>query len=134
MRSRTRALTPVLALGLAVAVSACGGSDDDTSAGADDTTTTTVAAAAAPQSTPGTNIIIKDFVFKPQEMTAKVGDTITVKNDDGTVHTVTDKKSGGFDTGNLGGGETKTFKVDKAGTFDYRCDIHTYMTGTITVS
>ena len=127
-RARTLML-PLVVLGLSVALGACGTSDKKSSTGPAGTT------AQATGATSGTNIIIKDFVFKPQELSAKVGDTITVKNDDGTTHTVTaDKSDPAFDTGHIDGGATKTFKVDKAGTFKFHCDIHNYMTGSISVS
>ncbi len=55
-----------------------------------------------------------------------------VTNDDGTAHTVTaaDKS---FDTGDLDGGATATITLAKAGTYQYFCNIHNYMTGTIEV-
>jgi plastocyanin len=137
MSSRARALAlPVLAVGLSVAAGACGSSDKKSAgtAAASSNTTAASTATTGPGASAGTNIIIKDFVFKPQELTAKVGDTITVKNDDGTTHTITAIKDGGFNTGNISGGGTKTFTVAKAGTFAYHCNIHNYMTGSITVS
>jgi plastocyanin len=78
----------------------------------------------------GTAIAIKNFQFSPDPITVKVGATITVSNDDGTVHTLTadDKK---FDTGDLDGGAEKTITIDAPGKYTYHCDIHNYMTGTI---
>ena len=55
---------------------------------------------------------------------------VTVTNDDGTMHTLTaDDKS--FDTGDLDGGASATITIATAGTYEYHCDIHNYMTGTI---
>lgn len=39
-----------------------------------------------------------------------------------------------FDTGNIDGNAEKTLKMSGEGTFSYRCNIHQYMKGTITVS
>ena len=94
---------------LALAAAACGGSDDGggSSAGAGAKTVT-----------------IANFEFAPNTLEVKVGDTITVDNKDQTEHTVTAKDKS-FDTGAFTG--TKTFTVTKAGTFEYICEIHTFM-------
>jgi plastocyanin len=83
-------------------------------------------AAAAPV------IDIKSFLFAPMTSTAKVGQMITVTNSDKAVHTLTAKDKS-FDSKDLDQGQTYTFSVSKAGTYDYVCDIHQYMTGRITV-
>ncbi len=85
---------------------------------------TTVAppAAAAPA---GTAISIKGFAFQPAELAAKVGDTISVTNDDGTDHSLT-AVDGTFDTGRFSSG-AKTIKVDKAGRFEFKCEVHSFM-------
>jgi plastocyanin len=81
----------------------------------------------------GATITISNFAFKPNPLQAKVGDTITVKNDDDAAHTATaDDKS--FDTGQLGKGAAKTITLSKAGAVAFHCDIHNYMTGVIQVS
>ena len=64
----------------------------------------------------------------PTSVTA--GATVTVTNDDGTVHTLT-ADDGKFDTGDLDGGASGTITIDEPGTYAYFCDIHNYMTGTI---
>ncbi len=71
-------------------------------------------------------IVIENFEFAPETLSAKVGDTITVRNDDTAEHTVTatDKS---FDTGRFAKG-TKTFTVTKPGRFEYVCDVHPFMT------
>jgi plastocyanin len=78
----------------------------------------------------GTAVSIKNFQFAPDPLVVQAGATITVTNDDGTLHTLTaDDKS--FDTGDLDGGAKGTITVDAPGTYAYHCDIHNYMTGTI---
>ena len=79
-----------------------------------------------------TGITIKDFAFKPDKFTGKVGKAISVINADRVMHTLTaDDKS--FDTGRMGGGAKKTITITKAGTYKFHCDIHQYMKGTVTV-
>ncbi len=81
----------------------------------------------------GNAIAIKDFAYAPAALTAKVGETITVTNEDAAVHTITASDKS-FDSGDLAKGKAFTFQIKKAGTYDYICDIHQYMKGTITVS
>jgi plastocyanin len=88
--------------------------------------------ASSASSTTGTSITIKDFKFSPTPLTAKVGSSITVTNDDGTDHELKEN-DGSFDTGRFSSG-SKSFTVSKAGTFAYHCDVHTYMTGVIQIT
>jgi LPXTG-motif cell wall-anchored protein len=68
-------------------------------------------------------VVIKDFAFKPTPVTVNVGDTVTWRNDDSTVHTAT-ADDGSFDTGSLSQGQTGQFRFTKAGTFKYHCIPH----------
>ncbi len=129
--SRAGAMAAVVVLSLGVG--ACGKS----STSASSSTPTTAAAAAGATTTPGAAakagaINIHSFMFQPNPTTAKVGDTITVTNQDGTDHSLT-ATDGSFDTGVFSSG-SKTITLTKAGTFTYHCKIHNFMTGTITVS
>jgi plastocyanin len=82
---------------------------------------------------PGANaVVIKNFAFAPDTVTVAKGTAIRVTNEDGATHTFS-AKDGSFTTGDLGGGTHKTVKVEQAGTFDFYCKIHTYMTGTLVV-
>ena len=62
----------------------------------------------------------------------KVGDTVTFKNDDSFAHTFT-ANNGEFDSNNVDGGGSFTFKPTAAGTIAFHCKIHSNMKGTITV-
>lgn len=75
-------------------------------------------------------ISIKDFVFNPDTLTVKVGDTVTWRNDDGVVHKI---KSDTFNSDNLKNGDTFKFQFTTAGTYSYSCAIHPYMTGKVVV-
>jgi plastocyanin len=81
-----------------------------------------------------TAITIKNFAFSPSTITVAPGATVTVTNSDSVAHTVT-SKTGGFDTGDIQAGQSKTFTApNKAGSYPYICTIHQYMAGTLTVS
>ncbi len=110
---------------LALGATACSGSGTSTTA------PTTSAAAGAPAATAA--VVIEDFTFQPSTLNVKVGDTITVTNEDEAVHTLTaDDRS--FDTGPLSKGQSATIKVTKAGANPYICRPHPYMRGVITAS
>ncbi|MEY2450024.1 MAG: hypothetical protein QOH79_3500 [Acidimicrobiaceae bacterium] len=80
----------------------------------------------------GRTIAIKDFTFNPTPLEAKVGDTITVTNQDNTDHELK-ANDNSFTTGRFATG-AKTITVTKAGEFAYHCDVHDYMTGVIQVA
>jgi plastocyanin len=70
----------------------------------------------------GKTIDIKDFTNNPAQLAVKVGETITVKNEDQAPHTVT-AKDGAFNvTVNPGG--TATLTVSAAGDHPYDCTYH----------
>lgn len=110
---------------------ACGG-DSDTASTTDTSATSDMSGTTGGGEAATSAIAIKDFKFAPETLKAKVGDEITVTNKDSATHTVT-AKDRSFDTGNLDEGAEKTITVAKAGTFEYVCSIHDYMTGTIEV-
>ena len=90
-------------------------------------TTTAVATAAKNE------ISIKGNAFSPDNLSIKVGDTVTWINNDSYAHTVKAAK-GEFDSGNMASGAKFSFTFDKEGTYDYICGIHTFMTGKIVVT
>lgn len=76
-------------------------------------------------------VSIKGMKFTPAELTVAAGDTVTFTNEDSAPHTAT-ALDGSFDTGRLGKGDTGQVTISAAGTFDYKCAIHTSMKGAIT--
>ena len=72
------------------------------------------------------------FGFSPQTLTITAGTTIIWKNNTSAPHTVT-SDSGLFDSGTISPGGTFSFKFTSAGAFAYHCNIHPYMTATLTV-
>jgi plastocyanin len=121
-----------LAAGAAVTIllSAC--SSTSTPAG--------VSSAAAPTATATTGanvaggIVISGFAFSGT-MTAKPGQKVTVTNQDTVVHTLTDKQTHLFDTGNIAGNGGKgTFTAPtKPGSYPFGCTYHPDMKGTLIV-
>jgi plastocyanin len=80
----------------------------------------------------GSTVEINNFMFAPKTLTVPVGTTVTWKFDDSTQHTVT-ADDNSFTSATLGSGQTYTHTFTSAGTIDYHCSIHTFMTGTIVV-
>ncbi|HEY3834897.1 MAG TPA: cupredoxin domain-containing protein [Acidimicrobiia bacterium] len=77
-------------------------------------------------------ITIKNLHFTVVS-TVKAGSTVTVKNNDGFGHTVS-QDSGGFDV-QVSGNGTATFKApSKPGTYAFHCNIHPQMHGKLTVT
>jgi len=76
---------------------------------------------------------IKNFSFSPNPITVRAGAPVTVVNDDNVTHTFT-ANDGAFDTGDLGGNHRDRVTVERAGTYAYHCEIHTFMTATVRVS
>jgi plastocyanin len=124
------ARTSVLVAVIGVAAAGCGSSTNP--GGTSPQTTAASATTAGSPAASGPTLTIKSFTFSPNPLKAKVGDTVTVTNLDGTNHTVT-ALDGSFDTGPFSSG-SKTFQLTKAGTFNFHCNIHNFMTGVIQVS
>jgi plastocyanin len=118
------------ALGLTVA--GCGGDDDDNGGGGGGTTS------EAQQNGGGgggntVEVNMKNIEYVPKSVTAKVGQTVHWTNGDSVAHTVTSKSGASFDSGTMDPGAEFDFKVTKAGTINYVCQIHPNQTGTIVV-
>ena len=102
-------------------------------------------AAAAQEATPGAagaatataaetvSVEIKNFSFNPPEITVPVGGSVTWTNGDSTPHTATGLDRDVLQSGAIKPGESFTQTFDKAGTFDYFCEFHPNMKGTIVV-
>ncbi|WP_147943480.1 multicopper oxidase domain-containing protein [Microbispora sp. CSR-4] len=74
-------------------------------------------------------IAIKNFAFTPDVLTLAPGDTVTFVNQetDGTVHAI----RGDFTSPDLPPGATFTVTIVAAGSYNYYCSFHPYMTGII---
>ena len=128
MLRRVRIGTGVLVLAGAVLFVAFGGGGESAGPGSS-------GSSVSSGSSTGTSITISNFMFSPMSMTVKPGATISVTNKDSATHTLTASGPGGFNTGNISHNQTKTFTAPtKPGTYQYICNIHQYMMGTIKVS
>lgn len=126
----------LLASGALIAAGCGGGSGGGSASPA--TTAAPSPTTAAPDDNGGgsagsTQAKIENFAFDPKQITAKVGETVTWKNDDSTAHTVT-ADDGSFDSGNLATDKTFSHKFDKPGTYSYHCSLHSSMVATVVVS
>jgi len=70
--------------------------------------------------------------YSPSSYTVEVGTTVTWVNHDGTTHTVT-STDGTFDSGSMPPGASFSYTFTNAGTYQYACSYHPWMTGTIVV-
>lgn len=76
--------------------------------------------------------------FSLEDRKISVGTKVTWVNQDEYEHTTTSGASGSptdiWDSNSLNQGDSFSFTFTETGTFIYFCRIHTYMTGTITVT
>jgi plastocyanin len=133
----------VLALVL-VATGCGGGSDDSKSAvpgAAAPANGAPALAAPAPASKPAEaassakaiEVDVKDNLFAPATIHAKVGQKITWNMRGQISHTVTATEGAKFDSGALQPGDSFSYVTKKAGTISYLCSFHQGMTGQIVV-
>jgi len=76
--------------------------------------------------------------FSPSEVTIGIGDSVTWHNDSTVAHTVTsgnpeDGPDGVFDSSLFMGGDTFSHTFTESGEYQYFCQIHPWMTGTVIV-
>ena len=89
---------------------------------------------------PGSSAPSNTKFFEPATLTVSAGSTVTWKNTDSTLHTVTSGSaetgvSGTeFDSSYLAGGKTFQHTFGSAGTFDYYCTLHPFMKGQVVVN
>ena len=110
-----------------------------TTAPPDTTTTTTTAPTTAPPATTtaaprgSAAITIQAFTFTPPVLDVAAGTVVTATNRDGAPHTWT-ADDGSWSSGELQTDAAASHTFDRAGTFDYHCEIHPSMRGSVTVT
>jgi plastocyanin len=128
------------ALAALLGMVACGDDDDDGGGAATTAGVATTGAAAATTAPGGTGggdspagamITITEFAF-PAETAMAAGGTLTVVNETGSAHTVTDAE-GAFNE-EVGPGETIEIVIDEPGAYEFFCNFHPSMTGVINVA
>ena len=81
----------------------------------------------------GHTITIDSFKFSPASLTVKAGTKVTFINHDSTVHQPRSNPGKAIDGGVLSNGQSYTVTLTTPGTYNYICNIHPTMHGTITV-
>jgi plastocyanin len=85
----------------------------------------------APAEAAAASLEISGFDFGAA--TVAPGGDVTVDNRDSATHTVT-ATGGEFDSGEVSGGDTGSFTApDERGSYEFQCEIHPEMAGTLTV-
>jgi plastocyanin len=80
----------------------------------------------------GAKVSIANFTFVPAEITIAPGESVTWTNDDGAPHGL-EYADGAKGTDLLLPGASFSRQFDRAGTYDYNCAVHPYMTGRVVV-
>ncbi len=82
-------------------------------------------------------VAISNFTFQPSNSTIAINDIVKWTNNDSIDHTVTSGPPGSFDgkfdSGHITPNATVCVQFLAAGSYAYFCNIHTFMTGTVTV-
>lgn len=78
-------------------------------------------------------VAISNFTFQPGNITVKRGGKIVWTNRDSMAHTVTVDQAQGPASAPLNQGDSYTYTFETAGTFNYHCNIHPSMRGSVTV-
>lgn len=81
-------------------------------------------------------VTIRDFAYSPAAIKVKVGTKVTWTNQDSVSHTITadEPSSDAPDSQLLSKGESYSFTFNKAGTYNYHCQLHPYMKATVVVT
>lgn len=76
-------------------------------------------------------VSITNYSFNPANLTINKGAMVTWTNNDSVAHTV--NSPGNFNFGNIEPNKTYSRIFNNVGVYNYHCNNHPYMTGTITV-
>ncbi|MGH9111193.1 MAG: cupredoxin domain-containing protein [Acidimicrobiales bacterium] len=122
-RSLRKAAAALAALGLVLALGACGGDDDDSSgAGSGD---------GGSGGSGSADATLEVDANAYHDLSAPAGGTLEIVNSSGAAHTFT-ADDGAFDE-SYGADETVVVDLpDEAGDYAFHCEIHPSMTGTLT--
>lgn len=94
---------------------------------------TALFAASAPGYAKEVTVTISNFAFSPEKTTIAAGDTVKFVNADDTIHSIV-AKDGAFHSDGLDTDDSFSYTFAAAGTFDFYCGLHPFMTGEIVVN
>lgn len=87
----------------------------------------------AAQPTDAVAVEIRDFLYSPDPVTVAAGESVTWTNQDAVPHTATGTDRDVLQTGAINAGESVTATFSVPGTFEYFCEFHPNMKGTLIV-
>ena len=114
---------------VAVLGAACGGDEEGGASGGNEET-----GGSAGSNGGSVTLTAVDFAFDPADLSAAAGDTIEFVNEDDAEHNVTAEEAGIDEDVDANGSTTIDLSGVEAGTYDYFCEYHPDMTGTLEVS
>jgi plastocyanin len=129
-------MTPTRMAGLAAAAALLlGGCGSEASKGgyAKGPSTQKSKSPAAPTGGGSPQVTMSNITFKPGTLTARVGQTVTWKNQDGVPHDVKATQGATFKSAILQPGQSYSYKLAKAANVVYVCTIHPNMKASIRV-
>jgi plastocyanin len=83
--------------------------------------------------TAGITVDIEGFAYNPDPVTVSAGESITWTNQDSANHTATADERDVLQSGTLSQGDSFTQQFDTPGTYEYFCEFHADMAGTVIV-
>lgn len=86
------------------------------------------------ETTSQNQVTIENLSFNSSDITVKKGTTVTWTNQDSIAHNVVSSGGGPLGSKLLNQGESYSFTFNETGTFNYFCEPHPQMTGTVTVT
>jgi plastocyanin len=80
------------------------------------------------------SIVSTSSGFSPSTKSVSLGTVVKWTNNDAVTHTVTSDDGVTFNSGNISPGASFSYTTSSTGTFGYHCNIHSSMSGTLTVT
>ncbi|MCP5142766.1 MAG: cupredoxin family copper-binding protein [Chromatiales bacterium] len=84
--------------------------------------------------TEGASVNIRGMQFQPSVITIKAGERVTWSQNAPMPHTVTSTDGTTINSGRLSAGQTFTHTFDAPGTYEYYCELHPGMKGSVVVN
>lgn len=108
----------------AILLAGCGGGD-----------TPSASKGMSAEAQPTETIRIQDFLYEPDPAAVRVGEKVSIVNEDQAPHTISDKADRrAFDSGTIKGGVRGSMTFSEPGRYAYFCEFHPTMRGSVTVS